>query len=196
MQKKIVLLYLFLSALIGFGLDLATPSCRAADQPPAEGGVFPDLSLPVSQKYDERQYLGTGPDGNFKISQIKARLVIVEIFSMYCPYCQKDAPNVNRLYELIEGRPDLKDKVKIVGIGAGNTLFEVNAFRDLYHIHFPLFSDKDFSLHKALGQVRTPYFIAVNIKPNGKNKIVYSKVGSFGDPGQFLDRIVAESVLK
>lgn len=196
LQKKIAVLLVFITALFGFGAGSWVPKCRAADQPPAEGGVLPDFSLPVSQRYAERQYLGTGPDGRFKIPQLKARLVLIEIFSMYCPYCQREAPNVNQLFELIEGRPQLKDKIKIIGIGAGNTPFEVNAFRDLYRIAFPLFSDEDFSIHKLMGQVRTPYFIAVKLKPGGKDRVIYSKVGSFGDPEQFLDQLVAGSELK
>lgn len=194
MQKAIILLLVLLAAFLG----LSSPAsyCRAADNPPPEGGALPDFNLPVSQRQDERQYLGTQPEGYFKIPQIKAQLVIIEIFSMYCPFCQKEAPVVNKLYDLIDGRPELKDKIKIVGIGAGNTPFEVNAFRNLYRIVFPLFPDKDFALHKMLGEVRTPYFIVIKIKPDGTHKVIYSKVGSFGDSRQFLDSIVAKSGLK
>lgn len=194
MQKSIVALLMFLSTLLG--LSLQASYCRAANNPPTEGQVLPDFSLPVSQRQDERQYLGNKPEGYFKIPQIKAQVVIIEVFSMYCPICQKEAPVVNQLFDMIEERPKFKDKIKLVGIGAGNTPFEVNAFRNLYRIAFPLFQDKDFTLHNLLGQVRTPYFIVIKIKPDGTHKIIYSKVGSFGDPQQFLDHIIMKSELK
>lgn len=194
MQKKMVLILAVFLALIG--LNPLVNDCWPAESPPAEDGVLPDFKLPVPQRQDERLYLGTGPDGHFKVPQIKAQVVILEIFSMYCPFCQKEAPSVNELFEAIEKRRDLRDKIKMVGIGAGNSPFEVNAFRNLYHIDFPLFPDTNFSLHKAFGQVRTPYFIVVKINPNGTHRVIYSKVGSFGDPHQFLEFIIQKSQIK
>jgi len=78
--------------------------------PPQEGGVLPDIRLPAPKDQAQRNYLGLSGDGPFTIPQIKARAVIIEIFSMYCPYCQREAPEVNRLYSMIENNPTLKDK--------------------------------------------------------------------------------------
>jgi peroxiredoxin len=115
---------------------------------------------------------------------------------MYCPYCQKEAPNVNELYRLIDKRADLRDRVKIMGIGVGNTPFEVDVFRTEYGIEFPLFPDEQFSVHKSVGEVRTPYFFVIRINKDGSNKIVYSKVGSIQDPGRFLEMIIEKTGLK
>jgi protein-disulfide isomerase len=54
--------------------------------------VFSEITLPVPEKAGEREYLGLTGTSRSDIS-IKADLVILEIFSMYCPYCQKEAPN-------------------------------------------------------------------------------------------------------
>ncbi|HOI95966.1 MAG TPA: TlpA disulfide reductase family protein [Syntrophobacter fumaroxidans] len=167
------------------------PDCRAAGGPPGVGGVLPEIALPPPQRMEEVQYLGLKEKVSFKIPETRAEVVIVEIFSMYCPFCQKEAPAVNQLYQIIANRPDLKDKVKIIGIGAGNSQFEVNAFRDLYRIAFPLFPDTDFSIHKLLGEVRTPYFIVIRIKPDKTHSVIYSQVGAIGDPGQFLEKVLS-----
>ena len=115
---------------------------------------------------------------------------------MYCPYCQKEAPIVNDLYQLINKNVDLKKSVKIFGVGAGNTPFEVNVFRNQYNIQFPLISDNSFTVHTAVGGVRTPYFFVIRLKPDGSNKLIYSKVGSIQDAAQFLDMILHEADLK
>ncbi len=167
----------------------AMPEVRAEGGPP-EGGVLPEFVLQAPQRAEEREYLGLTNSGSFKIPESRGELIVLELFSMYCPYCQKEAPVVNQLYQIVAGRSDLRDKVKIIGIGAGNSKFEVNAFKDLYHVPFPLFPDADFSIHKILGETRTPYFIVVRNKPGKTPTVVYSKVGSFGDPEKFLELIL------
>jgi peroxiredoxin len=163
---------------------------------PSEGDVFPDITLPVPQQASEKDYLGITDTESFKISQIKSQVVIIEIYSMYCPYCQKEAPVINKLYELIQKTPSVKDKIKIIGIGAGNTQFEVDFFKEQYTIPFPLLPDESFAVHKVTGEVRTPYFFVLEMKQDGSNKIVYSKAGSIQEPKDFLDLIVEKTGLK
>lgn len=170
-------------------------SARGGQEPPPVGGVLPDLNLPIPENPGERQYLGLSGKGTFKLPKIKADVVIVEIFSMYCPYCQREAPAVNELYQLIQKDEQARDRVRLIGIGAGNSPFEVDVFRSTYGVPFPLFPDADFAVHNALGKVRTPYFIAFKINKDGTHKVIHSKVGSFGDPEQFLRAILKDSGL-
>ena len=188
----------FISLLIIFSfLIFSIQSLLAAECiTPTEGGAFPEIALSVPQSTTEMDYIGIKGKGTFNISQIRTNVVILEIFSMYCPYCQKEAPNVNELYRLINSNPYLKDKIKIIGIGAGNTPFEVEVFKKQYNVPFPLFPDESFSVHKSVGNVRTPYFFVIKINADGSNKIIYSKAGSIQDPNQFLDFILKESGLK
>ncbi|MBS3919625.1 MAG: TlpA family protein disulfide reductase [Deltaproteobacteria bacterium] len=168
----------------------------SANKPPEKGETLPVFNLPIPKNPAEKTYLGLSGDGLFKIPQIKARVVIVEIYSMYCPYCQKDAPGINELYNLIEKNPNLKNKIKIIGIGAGNTSFEVETFKKTYQVPFPLFSDKDFSIHKACGEVRTPYFIVVKINDDGSHQIVHAQLGNYPGGEPFLEIVLKASGLK
>jgi len=186
-----------MKAKMGIGLVVLTalffslcPELPAVP-PPAVGGTLPNVELPGPKDGADRRYLGLS--GAFKIPDIKARAVIVEIFSMYCPYCQKEAPVVNQLFARIEGNPALKGKIKMLGIGMGNSPFEVGVFKKKYGVAFPLFPDPDFVIHKRMGEVRTPYFIVIRILPNGGHRVVYSKLGAFGDVDAFLAAIVRDA---
>lgn len=160
---------------------------RAASTPSIRDDTQTAITLPIPQRPHERSYLGLSGAGYFRITQIKATVVIVEIFSMYCPHCQKNAPRVNELYQVIEDNPRLRGKIKLIGIGAGNSPYEVEVFRKKYDIPFPLFADTDYSTHKALGEVRTPYFIGIKNNKDGTYKIFYSEGGGVEKADEFLE---------
>lgn len=147
------------------------------------------LNVPVDPKV--RAALGlTAKTGQFGVSQIKPGLLIIEIFNMYCPHCQHYAPTVNELYKLIQANPRLKDRVILIGIGVGNSPFEVDIFRKKYGIAFPLFDDKGYAVYNTFQDVLTPHFMALNLDGKGGYHMFYSKNGGFTDPGAFLNEMV------
>ena len=100
------------------------------------------------------------------------------------------------MYRNIEKDEKLKGRVKLIGIGVGNSTFEVGFFKKKYEIHFPLFPDGDFSIHKKIGEVRTPYFIGIKLAGNGEDTIFYSRLGGPKDSRQFLENLLQGSGLK
>ncbi len=171
-------------------------SVALAETPVRMGGRLPAITLPVPNNGGEKVYLGISGEGSFKLSQINATVLIIEIFSLYCPQCQAAAPEVNALYQMIEEVPAIKTKIKMIGIGAGNTLLEVNTFKEKYQVPFPLFPDEDFTIHKNLGEVRTPYFIVAKFKKDRSSEVIYLKEGAFGQAEAFLQWILKASGLK
>ena len=162
----------------------------AVDSSPAKGGKFPGISLPIPKDSDEKNYLGLSGKGPFKIPQIKAEGVLVQIFNTYCPICQTTASVMGELYRQIENNPDLKDKIKLIGIGVGNNALEAEVFKQTYHIPFPIFPDENYEIHQALGEVRAPFFIALKINRDGHQEIVHTHLGGFTDARGFLDLMV------
>jgi len=108
---------------------------------------------------------------------------------MYCPYCQKDAPGINELFQAIERDPELKGRIKILGLGAGNSAYEVGVYKKTYNVPFALIPDERFALHKALGETRTPYFILVRIDQGGTGLVTYSELSGFKGVESFLEII-------
>ena len=170
------------------------PMVLADDSPIAVGKPLPEFTLPAPEDPADLASLGLAPGQPFKIPQIKAQVVIIEIFSMYCPHCQREAPTVNTFYERIEKDGRYKGRVKLIGVGAGNSAFEIAFFKKKYAVPFPLFPDEKFEIHKKVGEVRTPYFIGVNID-SGTTRIFYSQLGGPDDSRQFLDALLKHSGL-
>jgi peroxiredoxin len=164
-------------------------SAPAASGPPAVGQDMPQVTLPAPKDPAGRAYLGLAGPGKFSIGQIKARVVIIEIYSMYCPYCQREAPHVNRLYRMIQSDPRLRGKIKLIGIGAGNSPFEIEVFRKKYRVPFPLVPDEKFVVHRLWGKTRTPYFFGVLLQPGRAPRVIYAKLSSLGDLRTLLDRL-------
>lgn len=129
--------------------------------PAQAGDRFPDFPLSGFVSPEQQAYLGIDGEGATP-SSIKADYLLVELFSMYCPICQREAPAVNGLYEkIVSGK--LGERIKVIGIGAGNTPFEIDFFRKKFAVDFPLFTDEGFTYHKALGEVGTPSFYLVDV---------------------------------
>jgi hypothetical protein len=66
------------------GIILLTAGFSGADsRPPQVGGVLPEFRLPAPASTELQQYLGIIGKDSFAIPEIKAEIVIIEIFNMY-----------------------------------------------------------------------------------------------------------------
>ncbi len=72
----------YVAVIIG-ALLLNAGFSNSATQPPAVGEVLPDFSLSVPKNVDHQRYLGVADKASFTIPEIKADVVIIQIFSMY-----------------------------------------------------------------------------------------------------------------
>ena len=158
---------------------------------------FPVFELPVPQNNSQKNYLGITSSGRFMITQIKSPVIIIGVFSADCPHCQDAVASVNELYQEIQARPDLKEKIKIIGI-VNNDTNEVDLFRARYKVSFPLLPDRDSAISKKLGVERTPTFIGVKNNDDGTTEEFYFKSGEFWfwNVNRFLKKIIKLSKLK
>jgi len=158
---------------------------------PKVGDILPDMEVKAAPLPAEAAYLGL-PQGlkSFRLSQIKAEALLVEIFSMYCPRCQASAKAVNGLFENLAALPQ-GQKLKMLGLGAGNSAFEVDTFRKKYDLTMPVFQDGDYTLHKAFGTVLTPAYMVLKPVPGGKGfQVLHFQEGTCADYQAFLDQML------
>jgi len=163
-------------------------SDNAASHPLPVGSLMPDLLLRGELSPEHVSHLGFKGPAPRQLSEIKASTIILVAFSMYCPHCQREAPALNELNELIKNR-GLADEVKLIGVGIGNSDFEVQVFRDKYATTFPLFSDPDFKVNKEIGEVGTPFFYVLAMNPEKKEiRVVKTLLGRMESAESFFDQ--------
>jgi peroxiredoxin len=167
----------------------------AGAAPPQAGDTTPALEIKAPEGAGFK-YLGLAPGAKtFRLEHVKAQAVLVEVFSMYCTICQAEAPRMNELYASLQQR-GLADKLKVLGLGAGNSEMEVGVFRDKFKVAFPLLPDFDYVLHKGLGEPRTPLLLLVKLGPAQPPTVVMSHLGPLGDTQAFLDKLLDKAALK
>ena len=171
-------------------LTALLPGPAGAESFHVNGGALADIQLPIPENNAEKEYLGLTGKGTVSLSQLKATALIIEVFSMYCPHCQREAPVVNKLRGLIEKDASLKKEVKLIGIGIGNTPFEVDLFRKEFKVLFPLFPDDSFQLQKVSKErFLTPTFIVAQVGPRGDVKIRDVHVGRINDLAKYFENV-------
>jgi peroxiredoxin len=186
MQMKKNTIYSVLTLLLFWAVPVLSSESTPVNEP------LPELVLTIPENGNYQTYLGlAGKAGEkFTLADVQADILLIELFSMYCPYCQNEAPRVNELYEKMEEVSKKGIKVKIIGLGASNSQFEVEHFKDTYNVPFPLFPDRDMSMYKALAGDGTPGFIGCRLKDGGTATIVLRNSGGFYSAEDFLKELI------
>ena len=180
---------LLASLLLAAGCAGRTPPADAPVEGHARNGLAPgELAAPEDDRL--RAYLGIEAGKSFRLDDIQADILLVEVFDMYCPHCQREAPNVNRLYRHIAADPRLAERVKLIGIGIGNTAYEVGLFAKTFDVPFPLFADRGRYFVHALTIRRTPTFVGFARNREGRLDRILHTPGPLGDVDLFLERLL------
>lgn len=155
--------------------------------------LFPDSRVEVALSGEHTEYLGLADgESSFRFSDIKADYLLFNVFSLYCPPCQRGAPDFNEMYEKI-ATMGLADRIKFVGLAAGNTVRETEHWRKKFNVSFPLIPDEDYVLHESLNNVGTPFFALVRVNGPDKLNILFSLEGAFTDKDAFFATILSHA---
>jgi thiol-disulfide isomerase/thioredoxin len=165
--------------LFVFSLSLFSSAGLASGQTKPMGFAvpFPDLRFQQGLSKEDQVYLGLPRKTNFSLKEIRGNLIVIDLLSAYCTSCEMQAPIFNETYSRIEKDPDLKGKVKIIGIAAGNNQKEVEVFRNQQKIPYPIFTDSKFNHHSAIGSPRAPFTIWAKRDFQGKWIVISTHLG-------------------
>ncbi|MBU1206776.1 MAG: hypothetical protein KKH04_07610 [Proteobacteria bacterium] len=160
------------------------------------GDFFPEFSFPMTLANPDIEYLGI-PQKFFglvkadssSLKEAKAELIVLEYLNKYCFSCQLQAPVMNQVFTMVDKDPQLKGRIKFLGIGAGNNQREVDSFRAEKKILFPIVPDPKFLAYEAIGDPgATPFTLFIR-KTDSGHLVAHIKVGLTKDPEKILKEI-------
>jgi thiol-disulfide isomerase/thioredoxin len=151
----------------------------AEQYPPAK------FTLPAPDSAQAQKYLGLKAMEPFKVSDIKAKLVVIEFMSALCPHCHTNAPIMNNIYQAIKGDSRLAD-VKVIAIASSNGKAEVDAYKKKFKTPFPILLDEDMAISASMEGVPTPTTMIVLTEDA---KVLYSHTGVIENPDGFIKQL-------
>ena len=151
----------------------------------SEGKPLPSFKMGMALSPEMMQYLGLKAGPEFTLSQIQSKIVVIEVLSALCQECHKNAPRMNKLYNIISDDPDLNANVKMLGIAVGNDAKMVAAYQSTYKVKFPIVVDPKEDINKRLGDPATPTIIVVD----SKGMVLFIHGGLIDDMDMILDVI-------
>lgn len=127
-----------------------------------DAAVVPSLSQALTMPLQapshppDRELLGLDQDAReFALAELDTDLLVILVFDMYCHVCRQSAQNMKWTSEQIQNSPYIKN-ARVVGIGRGDTDFEVQTFRKKLKLDFACVPDRNKQVTDAMGIQRTP----------------------------------------
>lgn len=155
------------------------------DEPFQAGSQLPQFTLPAPDSQQAQNYLGLKTMEPSTLSNIGARLILIEFVSALCPHCHTNAPIVNKLYNVIKEDTSLAKDVKIIGVCIGNNKTQVDAFKKSFKVPFPIFPDEQLAIAGAVEVMQTPTMILVT----NNGKVLTSHSGVIQDFDGYLKEL-------
>jgi thiol-disulfide isomerase/thioredoxin len=115
--------------------------------------------------------------GKLKLSDLRGKVVVVNFWATWCPPCRREVPSLQRLNELMRGKP-----LEIIAINAGEGEDEIFEFKGSIEpaLTFKIALDRKAEAMKAFSITGLPTTYVID----RQGKIVYRALGArkFDDP--------------
>ncbi|MCX5902551.1 MAG: TlpA disulfide reductase family protein [Proteobacteria bacterium] len=181
-----------LTALLCLLVPAAASNARIIEP----GDALPRLSFEQPLSAEDKNYLRLPDEGGnadkpaaVAINDLDAELLVIEFLNCYCPSCQSQVPLMNAAYRAIEGLPDFKQQVRIIGVASGNSFEEVAAFKKEKEIPFPIFQDPDFTAYDAIGTPDGTPFTILARRVIGRFIVLSTHLGRIGSAEELASDI-------
>lgn len=168
------------------GMLISTFSTRAGER--QAGGETGENENASSIETPGKLILESVGDDMIK-ANLRAPIVVFDIFNMYCAKCQKKAPKTEAFHQLINKR-NLTEKILFIGIATQNTNYEAAVFMKKFNLTFTVYSDRNSAYYELLNSKKWPWFVVMKRVEGDRYKVVYRGKALDGTPEEFLNKIL------
>ncbi|MCU0579030.1 MAG: TlpA family protein disulfide reductase [Desulfobacterota bacterium] len=162
---------------------ILAPSAALGAEGPVPGSTMPAFQLKMADSPEaSAANLGLKGVKTFRLSQVKTKLLVADIFSVYCPVCQNNAPLVNQLFKIIQEDPELNKNIKMLGISLEKNPSELIVYKQKFEVKFPLALGPEQAIKKSFK------YLPVLLVLDQNGKILMSHSGKI----ETLDPILME----
>ena len=155
------------------------------------GTILPGFQLKGLDSTETKTYLGINEDKPFALSQIKARLILVEFFDVFNITCQKNTPLLNRLFTVLREDKNLGQEIKLIGVALGAQTKDLEVYRKSFKAEFPLFADPENEiLDRVKGKIK---FVPMLVFLDKNGKVLLDHPGAIDNFDDLLAEIRKKS---
>jgi hypothetical protein len=165
-------------------LCLSAPADGAYARTIEPGDALPRMTCEQPLSAADKNYLRLPDQGEgidkmtaVAITGLDSELLVLEFLNRYCPSCQAQVPLMNKTFQSVEQQPELAQKVRFIGVAAGNSFDEAEAFHNEKNIPFPVFQDPDFIVFDAIGTPDGTPFTILARRVNGRFIVLSTHLG-------------------
>lgn len=164
--------------LLGIMILLFGVATLSAQEFVKAGNKLGDLEFPPPISAEAAKYLGVPEGKPFKLSQVNAPYVLVEVFATGCPHCVTHAPLMNQFFNMVKN----DGKIKVIGLGSGDNVSNIQAWQKQFKVPFALVADPDRKTTDKINIMGTPTTVFMN--KNGD--VLDARPGAFQNAQDFL----------
>jgi len=143
------------------------------------------LTIPPPDSVQTQTYLGLDAMRPFKVSDMKAKIVVIEFMSARCPHCQANAPIMNNIYKTIQADSGLAD-VKVMAIAISDDKTGVETFKKQFKTLFPILLDEKREITASMDVRATPTTMVVSTEDA---KVLFTHAGVIPDADGFVKQV-------
>jgi len=143
------------------------------------------FTLPPPDSAQTQTYLGLDAMKQFKVNDIRAKIVVIELMSARCPHCQANAHIMNDIYKMIQADSGLAD-VKVVAIAIADDKTCVETFKKQFKTPFPILLDENREITRSMGVQATPTTMVVSTEDA---KVLFTQPGVIPAADAFVKQV-------